>query len=322
MTISIGQVQALGVKGIESKGGVRDAVFKNHAYLARLRAKEGTYSGEKMTFPFMYKDDTNSTGKFYNGAESLSLNMYDPFTELSFDLIEIEESLVITHRDLARNSGKEGRIKLLEQRLKHMEMALRQRFTKGIFSDGTAVTGALTTAQFPGMLKFLKSSSVNYGGLTETDVSQHVAYVLANGGTNRSLTTALDQSALGGASEGNERPTLRIMRQNVMNEFVELIKPFQRTTRENSLDGLGHEKNTLVYSGVDSIVDNLSPANAIAYLNEEHVKLYSHPEYNMKRIQKDDLEDTDAMLQRLFWKGVYVNAVLRYSAKLEDISAS
>jgi hypothetical protein len=320
MALSVGQVQALTVKGIESKGGVRDAIFKNHAYLARLKAKEGVYSGEKMTFPFVYKDDTESNGKFYVGAETLSLDMYDPYTELSFDLIELEETLVITSRDLARNSGKEARLKLIKERLKTTEQAMRQRFTKGIFSDGTAATGALTTAQFPGIQAFLKESSVNYGGVTDSDVSVHVAYVNDNSSVNRALTTELHQDAVGGASEGNEKPTVGIMRQNVMNKFIELLKPHQRTTRESTLNGLGHEKNTLVYSGIDHIVDNLSPANSIAFLNEEHVKLYSHPEYNMIRKSWDKLEDMDAVMERIFWKGVYACDVLRYQSWLKDIS--
>ena len=321
MTISIGQVQALTVKGIEAKGGVRDAIFKNHAYLARLKAKQGTYAGEKMTFPFVYKDDVDSNGKFYEGAEALSLDMYDPITELEFSLVELEETLVITHRDLARNSGKEARLKLIEQRLKLMELAMQQRFTKGVFSDGTASTGALTEKQFDGIQAFLKDTAVSYGGVSSSDISVHVAYVNDNSSVNRALTTALIQDAIGGASEGNKKPTVGIMRQNVMNSFVELLKPHQRTTRESTLNGLGHEKNTLVYSGIDHIVDNLAPANSIAYLCEDHVKLYVHPEYDMKRVEKGDLETMDAMMQRLFWKGTFACDVLRYQAWLKDISA-
>lgn len=322
MTLSVNGVQALTVKGIEAKGGVRDAVFKNNAYLARLKAKQGIYSGEKWTAPFNYMDSTQTNGKFYVGAESLSLDIYDPLTELSLDLIELEETLVITHRDLAKNSGKEARLKLIEQRLKLMEKAMMERFTKGIFSDGTAATGALTTAQFPGIQAFLKSSAVNYANVTSTDVSVHVAYVADNGGTARALSTVLDQAAIGGCSEGNEKPTLRIMRQNVMDKFIELIKPHQRTTRESTLNGLGHEGNTLVYSGVDSIVDNLAPAQSIAYINENHVKLYAHPEYDMKNVEKKDLDEVDACMNRLFWKGVYAADVLRYQGWLKDISVA
>lgn len=320
MTISIGQVQALTVKGIESKGGVRDAIFKNNAYLERLKSKQGSYSGEKLTFPFVYKNSDDSTGKFYVGAENLEGDFYDPITELSFDLIEIEETLRITSRDLARNSGKEARLKLVEQRLKIMEKAMQERFTKGIYSDGTAATGAGTTAQFPGIRAFLKSSAVNYGGVTSTDISVHVAYVADNSAVNRALTTALDQQVIGGASEGNEKPTLRIMRQGGMNAFVELLKPYQRTTRESSLNGLGHKDNTLVYSGIDSIVDNLAPANSIIYLNEGHVKLYAHPDFDMKRVSWDKLEDVDAIQERLFWKGVYACDTLRFQGWLKDIT--
>lgn len=322
MTLSIGQVQALTVKGIDTDGGVKDAIFKNHAYLKRLKEKQGIYSGEKKTFPFNYFDDTQTTGSFYKGAEALTLDMYDPYTELSFDIIELQETLVITHRDLARNSGKEARLNLIDQRLKSMEQAFRQRMTRGIYSDGTAATGAGSDKQFPGLPTFLKNSAVNYGGVTNTDVSVHVAYVNDNGGTNRALTTALHQATLGGASEGEEKPTLVIMRQNVMNEMIELIKPFQRTTRESTLDNLGHAGNTLVYSGVDHIIDNLAPANSMSFINEKFVKLYAHPEYDMKRVQKEDLETMDAMLQRLFWKGVFACSVLRYQGLLKDLIVS
>jgi hypothetical protein len=171
------------------------------------------------------------------------------------------------------------------------------------------------------MQAFLKDTAVNYGNVTSTDVSVHVAYVNDNSGTPRALTTALIQDAIGGASEGNDKPTVGIMRQATMNSFIELIKPSQRTTRESTLDGLGHEKNTLVYNGIDHIVDNLSIATAISYLNEEHVNLYSHPEYDMKRTEKKDLDEVDALMHRLFWKGVYACGVLRYQALLKDLSA-
>lgn len=319
MTLSVGQVQALTVKGIDADGGVKDAIFKNHPYLKRLKAKQKAFNGEKLSIPFNYFDDLNTTGQFYKGSENLSLDFYDPYTELSFDLIELEESLVITHRDLARNQTKGQRLSLIAERLKSAETAMRQRFTKGIYSDGTVSTGALTDKQFVGMLAFLKNSAVNYGGVTNTDVSVHVAYVNSNSGTARALTTALHQDVLGGCSEGEEKPTLAIMRQNVMNKFIELIKPHQRTTRESTLNGLGHEGNTLVYSGLDHIVDNLSPEQAIVFLNEKFVNLYAHPEYDMKRIQKDDLETMDAMLQRIFFKGAYACGVLRYQGYLKDL---
>lgn len=319
MTISIGQVQALSLKGIMAEGGVKDSIFKNHAFLKILKAKEGVYSGEKMSFPFNYLDDASTNGGYYVGAQALTLDKYDPITELSFDIVELQETLSITHRDLARNAGKEARLKLIDQRLKLAETAMRQRFTKGIFSDGTASTGALDTNQFDGIQAFLKSSSVNYGGLTDSDVSTHIAYVNSNSGVNRAITTALHQATKGGASEGQMTPDLAIMRQNVMDQFIELIKPYQRTMKEN-LDGLGHAGPTLNYSGVNHIVDNLAPANSIAFLNTDFVKLYAHPEYNMKVQSEENLELQDSMLHRIFWKGVFACSVLRYQGWLKDIT--
>lgn len=313
MSLSAGQVSALATKAIEASGGVADLIFKNHAYLSRLKAKEGSYSGTSKTFPFNYMDDTQTTGAFYTGAEALSLDIYDPYSELSFDLKEVYEAIVISSLDLAKNTGKEARLNLLDQRLKSAEMAMRQRMVKAIFGAGT------NPKDFVGMQAFLKSSSVNYGGVTDTDVPVHVAYVASNSGTPRALTTALIQSALGGASEGEEKPTVGIMRQATMNDFLELIKPHQRTTRDSSLNGLGHAGNTLVYSGVDHIVDNLSIANSISYLNEKFVKLYTHPEWNMKSVNITEMETMDAVLNRIHYKGLYACNVLRYQSLLKDL---
>jgi hypothetical protein len=320
MAITIGQVEALTVKGIDTQGGLKDAVFKNNAYLERLRKNEGVFEGTKKTFPFNYFDSTQTTGSYYQGAEALTYDVYDSLTELAFNLIELEESIMISHRDIALNSGKAAAMNLVKTKLEIAEKAMRERFTKGIFSDGTSGTGALSAKQFVGSRAFLKSSSVNYGGVTSTDVAAHVAYVNSNGGTLRALTTAIHQDVLGGASEGNEKPTLGVMKQNVMNVFVELLKPHQRTTRESTLDGLGHEKNTLVYSGVDHIVDNLAIANAIQFFNEKFVRLYAVPEYNMKRMKIDNMESKDAMLQRIFYKGAYACSVLRYQGLASDLA--
>lgn len=318
MSVSVGQVQALATKGID--GMVRDSIFEDNSYLKRLKAKQGVWAGNQMSFPFNYYNSSQTNGKFYTGAESLSLDIYDPITELSFDLKEIEETLVISGRDVALVSGKQAAVNLVEARLKGIKQAMAERMTNGIYSDGTAATGELTTAQFVGQRAFLLSSGVNYGNLLSSDVSTHVAYVASNSGTNRAITTALHQEVLGGASVGEEKPTLAIMRQGVMNNFIELLKPHQRTTRDSNLNGLGHDGNTLVYSGVDHIVDELCIANSIVFLNEKYVRLYVHPDWDMKHISKDSLETMDATMNRLHWKGAYICSALRYQGKLADIT--
>jgi len=320
MSLSIGQVQALTTKGIVANGGVADLIFKANPLLKRLKENQGEYSGEKMTFPFNFLDDLNTTGSAYNGAETLTLDQYDPFSELSFDIVEFQETVVVTNRDLARNSGKNARLKLIEQRLKFAEMAMRQRLNKSVFSDGTAATGALSASQFQGTQTFMLASGVNYGGVLSSDVAVHAAFVASNAGTNRALTTSLHQAVLGGASEGTIAPSLAVMQQAIMNSLIELIKPYQRTTREGSLDGMGHSKmNTLVYGGIDHIVDAQATANAILFFNEDFFKLYSHPEYDMITISKDSLETMDATLNRIFWKGTLATNVLRYQGILKDV---
>jgi hypothetical protein len=40
----------------------------------------------------------------------------------------------------------------------------------------------------------------------------------------------------------------------------------------------------------------------------------------MKRVGKDNLENVDAIMERLFWKGVFAADVLRYQGWLKDIT--
>jgi hypothetical protein len=322
MTLSVGQVQALATKAINERVG--DAVFKSNAYLERLRKKQKSWSGERMSFPVNYLDDASTTGSFYQGSEALDNTEYDPYTEMAFELIELQETLVIAKRDLARNQSKQGKIKLLEQRLKDVKKAMASRLTKGLMSDGTASGGdtkTLNGKQMPGLAAFMIASGT-YGGLSSADVSANIAYISSNAGVNRALTLALHQKVLGGASEGNEKPTLAISQQGVFNELLALIAPYQRTTREDSLSGLGHGKNTLVYNGVDHIIDNLAPANTLSFINEEYVNLFTHPEFDMSTMEKDGLETADALLNRIFWKGGYVCEVLRYQGQIKDITVS
>lgn len=312
MTLSVGQVGSLATFGIESAGGVADAVWKNNWYLNRLKTKQGGYSGTSKKFPFQYMDDTQTTGSFYTGAEALTLDMYDPYTSLEFFLKEVQETLVISSLDLALNTGKEARLNLLDERMQTTEKAMRQRIARTIFGTGTVAK------EFVGMQAFLKSSAVNYGGVTSTDVPVHVAAVASNAGVLRALSTQLIQGIIGSASEGEERPSIGLMPQVVMNQFIELIKPHQRTSKEN-LNGLGHAGPQLYYSGIDHAVDNLAPASSIVYLNEKHVKLYVHPEYDMKVVSKDSLETMDAILRRIHLKALYACNVLRFQGWLKDI---
>ena len=237
-------------------------------------------------------------------------------TSQKFTIREFEKSITVTGRDLAINYGQAARVRLLASLLEGLELALREGFTEQLWGVTNSAKGINPVTDF------LKDANVNYAGVSSADFAGYVAHVEANGGVPRALSTYLDQKCVSGATEGSQKPTLRVMRNDTMDTFIELLKPNQRTTRESTLNGQGHaDQNTLVYSGIDSIVDNLFLEKAIGYFNEKYFRMYSHPKYNMIQKEFGDMETIDAVLNRVYWKGFVGCHNLRSCSLLEDLIA-
>lgn len=319
MAITRNNIAAITSVGIEKL--VIDSVFLGSHLLGRLKEQEGVWRGRKHETPFFYKDDQAYPVSWYQGAEQLETSEPEIVTSQSFEICELQGAMMVSGRDFALNSGPEGIVDIVKTRMEGLEKALRQYMTRAIMGSRTDI-GADTKKVY-GFLNFLKDAAVNYGGISSADFAGYVSNVLDNGGVPRALSTSLDQSAVGLASYGELQPTLRFMRQATMDSFIELLKPHQRTTREESLSGLGHKytkgKNVLVYSGIDSIVDNLAPEKSIVYINEKRTRLFSHPKYNMVRKDYGDMESCDAILQRVFWKGSFESNELRTNTHLKDL---
>lgn len=317
MAIQTNNVAAVTTNAIVAPGGVIDAVFKNASSLSRLKKKEGEYvGGLTMDFPFFYKGGADYSGGWYEGADVLQFGTKEVMTSQKFTLREFEKSITVTGRDLAINTGQAARVRLLASLLEGLELAVREQMTAQIFGGTNFAKGVTPVTEF------LKDAGVNYAGVSSADFAGYVAHVEANGGTPRALSTYLDQKCVSGATEGSQKPTLRIMRNDTMDTFIELLKPNQRTTRESTLNGQGHaDQNTLVYSGIDSIVDNQFLDKAIGYFNEKYFRMYSHPKYNMIQKEFGDMETMDAVLNRVMWKGFVGNNNLRSASLLDDLIA-
>lgn len=321
MTLPYSQVPAIThdlIRDVMTEG-----VFKGNVFLSKLREKQELEDGgNKILAPLMTEDDTGSTGGFYSPRDVLSLDEYDGISASEHDFKYIYESVVIYKADIAKNMGKAGVLKLVEKKVRQAELAMRQRMSKGVFSDGTAATGALSAQQFIGTESIIKASGT-YGSISPTDLATWVSTVLGNSGVARALTLDLVNQAKDEATEpGVGEPSLGVMTKEVFTKFKGLLDANQRPLKEDTLGGQGHKGVEIMYMGVPHIVDNNAPAQSLLYIDENYFKLHVQKDNNMRRQTIKDLETADALLERIFLYGNIVASERKFHSRVDDITIS
>lgn len=323
MALPYNQVTAITHDLIKDK--MTEGVFNSAAFTKRLREKQVVEEGgSRIICPLMAKDDTGSNGQFYARGDSLNLTEVDTISASVHDWKLLEETVVVYKIDIAKNAGKYGVLKLVGSRVKQAEMAMGQRFVKGALSDGTAGTGALDADQYVGLDAIIAAAGT-YGSIAPADLATWVSYVNDNGAVGRALTKELLDLGYDQAAEfGIGAPTCAILNKSVFGKMKALLDPAQRTTRDSSLGGLGHKGQSVVYNGIDYIIENNMPDTAggdgqIFYVDEEHFKFHVHKDNNMRRQSESSLETEDALLERIFLYGEVIASERKFHSRVTDI---
>lgn len=297
-----------------------NAVFKSNLVLERMKKniviEDG---GTSIKASLFVLDDTGTTGAWYAKGDALSLQAYDGISASTHAWRYLYESLVVSKIEMAQSGGQAGSIKILTAKMKQMSLAFSQRLMKGVISDGGASEGAADTDQIDGFNAILSTSST-YGGIAVADLSSWVAVVLENSGTPRAITQALVDQAMDNATEGGiGGPTMCIMGRGARTKFKSLLTAFQQTQRVSSVDGLGHQGDTIVYNGIDFLVENNMPSGELWFIDEKFAKLHVLKDGNFRNESFPALESQDALLNRVHLYAQLVGNERRFHAKLDDI---
>ena len=320
MSLTFTQLSALGTKFYEKK--LADGIYNSAAAVMRMTRPEKLNiidGGLSIVKPLINSKPGSTSGGYYDGRNTLAIEESDNITASEYQWKYLYESIRIFQADLDKNSGSSQQVKLLESKYKIAKMNMTDKLATGLFSDGTAATGALTANQITGMRAMISTSST-YGGIAVADMAEWVAVVKANGGTNRPLSLNLIQQAMGAATQDSEKPTVAYLLQNVYDQLWSLIQPAQRIFN-GEMGKLGFE-NILEVNGVPFIVDSHMKANSIFFLNENHVELTVHKNSNMRIVSHDSLESSDSMLKKIFWSGNLTCSNRRFQAELADIEVA
>jgi hypothetical protein len=301
MTITIGQVKAITHDLVLNS--LADGVFNSSAgfrYMYERREKRD--GGNDIGGPVIIsgqEDDT--TGGWYTGASTLADAEKDDITRAVVQWKQVYETILLSKLDIMKNNGSSQILNLVASKVKIAEKRMKGRLARGMFNDGS------NALAFNGLQQIIAASG-DYAGLSVGDIKDEdgndawKAYVKTSAGT---LTEPLMQLALGNATEDSDRPDVAFMKQNVYNEIWGILADHQRILVDDaSFNKAGHDqRKVLIYNGIPHLVDSHMKDQSIFYVNTEYTKLIVHTMEDMKAQSFKQLEDVNAVKERMLLTG-------------------
>jgi len=297
-----------------------DGVYNSAAFTARLarpdklQLKDG---GHEILAPVISSQP--GIGGFYDDLDTLDTSRSDNITASKHQWRQLYEPIRVSRKELLQNNGDAAKLSLVQSKVQIAERQMKENLALGLFSDGTAATGAESEDQLDG-LQAVVSTSSTYGGIAVADLADWAAYVDDNSSVDRPLSLNLMQQAYGSVTEDSDMPTVLTCQQNVYDQIWSLYQPHQRIMSQEMSD-LGFE-NVLTFNGRPVVVDSHCKAKTIYFLNEDYLFLCVHRDENMRRETLERLETSNSMLMRIFWMGNLVCNNRRFQGELTDIEVA
>lgn len=299
---------------------VGDNVYNKHPLLRWFRSNKRLFSGGPyIQVPIWTSLPTSSDVEYFSGSSTHDVTISEKTNAARFSPKQIVGKVHLSRREILLNGSPQGIVQLVASRSRYIEAGLRRVLTQGIFSDGTAGTGAGSNLQLTGILAALDTTATAYGSITSTDVSTWTPASNANGGTNRPLTLDLMTRLMLSASDGDDAVNLIVADEDVFREFHALLQPFERTAPGKGESGFKTADG--YYRGVPFLVDKASTANEMYFLNSNHFFLMVHRDEDMTVVTEQYLEKQHTMLKKIYSMCELVCDERRRLGILDDITA-
>ena len=319
MTLDLNQLSAITEKKFVPK--LQDNVYGTNPVIARMTrpGKKQTYSGGTKIVVPVISSVTGSSNKYFDNYDTLDTSPTDNISAAQFDHKQLFEPIKISRKEELISSGDAAKIKLVAAKMKIAEASMRDNLALGLFSDGTAGTGALSAKQLTGFRAMLSTSST-YGGIAVADLATWVAQIDGNSGTNRAISLNLLQKTFGACTFEDMKPGFLTCLQNIHDVIWSLYQPHQRLMSKE-MESLGFT-GVLEFNGAPIIVDSHNPANSVIMINEEVSQLYVHEQEDMRYEKITQIETQAATVGRIFFMGNFTCSGRRYNGQVQDLTSS
>lgn len=222
----------------------------------------------------------NNSDQRYSGYDTLNISQSEVFTAANFAWKQIAINVVASGLEIRQNSGKEGVIKLVKNKLKNAMRTAGNNFSEDLYSDGTAAN------QINGMQALVADAGTGtVGGINSTTYTfwknkvQSAAAPLQGGSAITPSSTTIESLMLPlwlALTRNNDHPDLIVMDDTYYTYFEQSQTSIKRYTDETKANA-GFV--SLKYKGADVVYDSLAAGmpDAHAYfLNTNYIGITGH----------------------------------------------
>lgn len=281
----------------------------NHTALHQRLTEKGRVDlvsgGWEIQVPLDYAE--NGTYQRYSGYDTLDVSQSEVFTAANFPWKQVAINVVASGLEIRQNSGKEGMIKLVKNKLKNAMRTAGNNFSTDIYSDGT------TANQINGLQALVADAGTGtVGGINSSTYSfwqsqvQSAAAPIQGGGAIVPSATTIESLMLPlwlALTRNNDMPDLIVMDDTYFTFYDNSQTSLKRYTNSTELSG---GATSLKYKGADVVYDSLAAGmpDAHAYfLNTDYIGICAHKDANWTEVPEKSSVNQDAQVMPIIWQG-------------------
>lgn len=239
-----------------------DNIFQAKVLLHILQAngRIKNFTGTQIVQPLLYAQSPN-VGSF-SGADTFATSDETGISAAEFPFRQFYGLLSFEGITLAKNSGKEAVLSLMDSHMAQLEMTMAESLNTMLFGDGTGNTNK----DFYG-LKNVVAQNDTWGGI---DRSANAYWEANTDATASALTLPLMRSSYMDATEGNDQPTNILTTQAIYEGYEGLL---QDNVRYENTDMGDAGFVNLMYKRAPVAFDRACTASYMYFLNVKYLTL-------------------------------------------------
>lgn len=240
----------------------------------KLEVRDG---GRTIVEPLLYGE--NDTVTSFTGLDQLSTNEQQGIDAAEYNWKQVGGTIVISHTDLLKNTGRDAVINLLDARIQQAEITVTNKMATMIFGDGTGNAGK----DFLGLDAIVSTTPAVgiLGGIDRSNPLNAFWRNKANVGGFSFAAAGPSQfsSMVRQLTRGMDKPDLIVVGSDVYGYMQG--QAFNRTFFDNpKLADMNFQ--ALKFEGIDVIFDSTCPSDRAYFLNTKYLKLVFSKMFNYK----------------------------------------
>lgn len=267
--------------------------------------------GEKIVQPLIYAEAPNKGS--YSGTDTFSTASNTGISAAEFPWKQYYGLVYFEGIELAKNQGKSALLRLLDARLKQLELTISEQMEAMLFGDGSGNAGK----DWYGLAAIIDSSNPSWGNLGGIDRSTY-SYWQANetdvGANNLALSQMV--TMYNDCSEGNDHPTNIFTTQNAFEAYEALVQADQRFL-DSKMGDAGFQN--LMFKGAPITFSSNVQSQVMYFINTKYIDLVKLSDVWFKPTDMQRPVNQDVSYKALLSYGNLVASNCKRQGKLTGI---